>query len=180
MNYALPAPGPRSNFWLSLLLVSAVLGASMLYFLKETERQEKLRVREELNETVSLKKKLETEISKLKASTASLEGRLKSHEEVIATIKQNLDEQQLLRQKAEVDLFVKQTEIENLKNQIRKADDEKRDLQSRLEKQYEDYYNMKTQLSSILKTKEELEARAKELAENGPVSLGTVIIRQNR
>ena len=37
---------------------------------------------------------------------------------------------------------------------------------------------MKSQLENLLKTKEELELKAKELAENGPVSLGTVIVRQ--
>lgn len=170
----------RPPLWLMVfVLTAAVSTASVFYFLKEKEKNEKLSVSLQLTEAVSSQKKLEESLQTLRISGASLEEKVQSQEEIILTIKHSLDEQQALRQKAESEITIKESEIRELRAQVLRAEEEKRDLQSRLEKQYEDYYNMKTQLSTILKTKEELEAKAKELAENGPVSLGTVVIRQN-
>ena len=169
----------RPPAWMSFLLASAIAAAGVFYYLKENEKNEKLRIGAQLTEAVSSQKKLETDLQALQLSAASLEAKLKSQEEKITSIQAELGEQQELRQKAEWQITLKQAEIESLKTQIHKGEDAKRDLQSKLEKQYEDYYNMKTQLANVLKTKQELEAKAKELAENGPVSLGTVVVRRN-
>jgi chromosome segregation ATPase len=168
----------RTSLLPALLLVMAVGAAVTLYFLKENEKNEKLHIRQELTDTVAAQKKLELDLQTAQLSVASLEEKVKSQEEIILNIKHSLDEQKELREKVESQILVKEAEIQGLRNQAFKAEEEKRDLQVRLEKQYEDYYDMKTQLGNILKTKEELEAKAKELAENGPISLGTVVVRQ--
>ena len=49
-----------------------------------------------------------------------------------------------------------------------------------LEKLNERFLSMKFQLENLMKTKEELEVKAKEIVEQEGVSLGTVVIRQSR
>ena len=49
-----------------------------------------------------------------------------------------------------------------------------------LEKLNEEYLNMKFHLENLIKTKEELEVKAKELSEKEGVALGTVVIKQSR
>lgn len=168
----------RSSLLPALLMIVAIGAAVVLYFLKENEKNEKIHIRQELTDTVSAQKKLEVDLQTAQLSAAALEERVKSQEEIILNIKHNLDEQKAMREKVESQILVKEAEIQELRSQAHKAEEEKRDLQVRLEKQYEDYYDMKTQLGNLLKTKEELEAKTKELAENGPVSLGTVVVRQ--
>ena len=164
---------------LGIALAAALCTASVFYFLKENEAGEKLRAQRQLEGVTQAQRKLEGDMMDLRVSSAELREKISRQEETIASLTQDLTEQRSLRQKAEAEIAVKQAEMEGLHERIRKADEARAELENRLEKQYEDYYQMKTQLGTLLKTKEELEQKAKELAENGPVSLGTVIIRQN-
>ena len=169
-----------SNIFLGSLLVVAVSAASVFYFLKEVERKDKMRVRQELDGLALSEKKLEGDLQNLQVASASLKEKVQYQEITIASVTLELEEQRALRQKAEGAIAVKEGEINEIKKQLERAREEKQELERRLEKQYEDYYVMKSQLSDLLKTKEALEEKAKELAENGPISLGTVIVRPNR
>lgn len=169
-----------STVFLVVLLVVAVSTASVLFFLKDGETRDKQRVSKELDGLALAEKKLEADLQALQVASAALKEKTQYQEERLASVARDLEEQRLLRQKAEAAIAVKEGEIGELRKQIQRAGEEKKDLEGRLEKQYEDYYLMKNQLSDMLKTKEALEQKAKELAENGPVSLGTVIVRSNR
>ncbi len=153
--------------------------AAVFYFLKENEAGLRLSAQKQLAEVSESQKNLEEDMTELRFSSEQLKEKLAHHEETILSLTADLEEQRQLRQKAESEIEVKKAEIEQLQERIRAADKDRDEIEKRLEKQYEDYYQMKTQLGLLLKTKAELEQKAKELAENGPVSLGTVILRSN-
>jgi len=73
-----------------------------------------------------------------------------------------------------------ESEIQRLKAKIEEVKAEKQGVMTDLEKLNERHLSMKFQLENLLKTKEELENSAKELAEKEGVSLGTVVIKQSR
>ena len=167
--------------FIASLVACAVLfcAASVFYVLKEREEKEKLSLRSELSQASDHQKKLEADLHELQVSNSSFQERIKFQEDKISELAQSVEAVRAEREKAQAVVLEKESEIEKLRAQIQNAEREKRDLLSRLDKQYAEYYDMKFQLNSILKTKEELEKKARELAENGPVYLGTVIIRQN-
>ena len=167
------------SFLLRVLLAVAVFTALILFFVKESEKREKLLIHHELDALKLSQKKLESDLVESRVSAESLKEKVRLQEETIAATARNLQEEEALRRTAEQTVAVKDIEIGELRKQIQKLEQDNDDLGSRMEKQYENYYQMKTQLEALLKTKEELEQKAKDLAENGPVSLGTVIVRQH-
>ena len=69
-------------------------------------------------------------------------------------------------------------EIRALRSKLENEEAEKESLLKKVEKANEDYLSIKVQLENTLKTKEEMEQKAKELVEKEGVSLGTIVVDQ--
>ncbi|GEM_PF-3168089 len=172
----------QKNPLLAVLLVLCVVllcAASMLYVLKESESRQKVAFQVQLNEATLAHKKFEGDLKEMQISNSTLEEKIRSQDEKIKDLHTRLKEERRSYEKVQAQLLAKEAEIAELQTKLQNEEREKQDLLMRLEKQYADYYDMKFQLSSMLKTKEELELKAREMAENGPISLGTVVVRQN-
>ena len=74
----------------------------------------------------------------------------------------------------------KELQIQNLKSKIDEVKSEKQGVLRDLDKLYQHHLKTEFQLENLTKTKEELEKKAKEIAEKEGVSLGTVVIKQSR
>ncbi len=163
------------------LLFSVSIATSVIFYNdREEERREKARVSQELKAAVEAQNKLELDLKGVQLSAAGLDEQVKSQDMQIQDLMMRLNQQESLRRSAEQEITKKLAEIEELKQLIQKIESEKKDIELRLEQQYAQYYEMRAHLEAVIKSKEELEIRAKELAENGPVSLGAVIIRQSK
>ncbi len=156
------------------------MGASVSFYQdREVEKKEKVRVQEELKVAVEKQNALQESLNQIRTSAEGLDQEVKSQDLHIQDLMTRLSQQETLRLSAEQEIAKKISEIEELRKLIAKIEAEKKDIELRLEQQYAQYYEMRAHLEATIKTKEELELRAKDLAENGPVSLGAVIIRQS-
>lgn len=175
------AIGPKEPaHWGAVFAIALLASAAMFFYLaKENEKTQKISIKAELDRAAASRAETERQLKDLQLSQSAGELNIKALEEKIADLRQRLEEQGLARQKLEAALVEKDNEIRSLKVQLDLEKEEKKELADRLEKQYADYYNMRFQLQTLLKTKEELEKQAKELAENSAVSLGTIVIKQN-
>ncbi len=91
-----------------------------------------------------------------------------------------LEDEKEARSKSRVSIQSKEMEVQSLKMKVDEIRAEKEDVARSLTKLNEDYLNMKFYLENLVKTKDELKARAKELSEKEGISLGTVVVKQMR
>lgn len=170
---------PRFSSYIPIGLAILFLGLSIaLYVQKEIEMKEKITLKAQLEESRNTQKRLEENLRNLQTSSASLETKMKLSEEQISQLTQKVSQAVLDAKETEEALKEKDNQILELKTKIHTLEKQKEELTVRLEKQYAEYFEMQNHLKMVLKTKEELELRAKELTENGPVSLGSVIVQQ--
>ncbi len=166
-------------FFVAFLLCASVGVSVVFYQDREAEKREKTRIHEELKQAVETQKELQASLNEIQTSAAGLDQQVKSQDLHIQDLMARLSQQESLRLSAEQEIAKKISEIDELRKLIAKIEAEKKDIELRLEQQYAQYYEMRAHLEATIKSKEELEIRAKDLAENGPVSLGAVIIRQS-
>ena len=149
-----------------------------LYFVKENEREKKVAVQKTLGESLAAKQNLEERLREIELANAEMKANIASQEEKVGALSRSLEEEKAVSAGNLAKIQEKGAEIEKLKSRLEEERAEKEGLLSRLEKLNEEYLNLKFQLQNLLKTREELEEKAKELVEKEGVSLGTIVIKQ--
>ena len=172
-------PVSRPTYLLSLLTLVFLSLSVALYLSDQRNRRENAVLTAELDHATAVKQELKKKLQELDYEKKALEINIKFHEEKIQLLTQQLDQERAELKDAEAKLIMKDSEIERMRTLLGREREEKTALSERIDKQAEDVFALREQLRTMLKTKEELEKKARDLAENGPVSLGTIVVRQN-
>lgn len=164
---------------LSVIAVILLYSTIVLFVVKENEKDRRISLQKSLEEVTVVKQDLEVRIREIELADAELKGSLKLQEEKVNMLSRRLDDEKSASSKYSLQISQRESEIQNLKSGIEAERTEKNSLLDRMEKMKEEYLNLKFQLENIIKTKEEMEKRAKELVEKEGVSLGTIVINQS-
>lgn len=159
-----------------LLLFSTIL----LYSMKESEKDKRISLQKRVDELVIKEETLSAKLKEVQMSNAEMSANIKFQDEKISMLTKDLEDEKESGGKAAAKIQEKELEVQNLKSKIEEVRADKLAIQKMLDKLNEDYLSMKFNLENVIKTKDELEARAKELSEKEGVSLGTVIIKRPR
>ncbi len=168
-----------------ILIISSALSIVLLcttvsfYILKENEKEKKIAIQKSLDETKAAKQSLENRLKDIEITNAELKTSIKSQEEKISMLSQTIEGEKLANKGYLANIQERDSDIEKLKAKIEEEKAEKEALLNQLEKLNENYLNMKFHLENLIKTKEELEKKAKELAEKEGISLGAIVIKQS-
>lgn len=165
-----------ASFAVIILLLFAVVS---LYVIKENEKEKRTNLQRQVDSLTIEKQNLEGKIKELELTGAQTASSIKFQEEKISALAKDLEDEKAAVVKNINVLQEKEFEIQSLKTKIEEMKAEKTEIQKSAEKLNEDYLNMKFQLQNLIKTKEELEKKAKEIAEKEGVSLGTVVIKRS-
>ena len=151
-----------------------------LYITKESERDKRIGLQKQIEEMTVKGQSFDAKLKETEIANAQMSASIKFQEEKINMLAKEVEDEKAVNSKNTVKIQEKEFEIQNLKAKIEEIKTEKRGIARDLEKLYEHHLNMEFQLENLLKTKEELEKKAKELVEKEGISLGTVIVKQVR
>ncbi|MFA5084885.1 MAG: hypothetical protein WC482_00795 [Candidatus Omnitrophota bacterium] len=166
---------------ISLLVIILLLFAAIfLYVTKEGERNKRISLQKQIEELTIKGQNFEVKLKEAEIANIQMAASIKFQEEKINLLTKGLEDEKEARGRNLAKIQEKEIEIQNLRAKMEEIKIEKRGIARDLEKLYEHHLNMEFQFENLIKTKEELEKKAKELAEKDGVSLGTVVIKQSR
>lgn len=160
-----------------ILLLFAVI---FLYVTKESERDKRIGLERQIEELTMKGQNFEAKLKETEIANAQMAASIKFQEEKINMLAKGLEDAKEVNSKNAAKIQEKEFEIQSLKAKMEEIKTEKRGIAKDLEKLYEHHLNLEFQLENLIKTKEELEKRASELVEKEGISLGTVIVKQER
>ena len=150
-----------------------------LYMIKENEKEKRTNLQRQVDTLTIEKQNLETKIKELELTGVQTASSIRFQEEKISSLTKALEDEKAAVAQNLTALQGKEFEIQGLKTRIEEMKEEKLYIQKNAEKLNEDYLNMKFQLENLIKTKEELRKKAREIAAKEGVSLGTVVIKRS-
>ena len=166
-----------ASFAVIILLLFAV---GSLYMVKEGERDKRIGLQKQLDALSIEKQNLEARLKEAEVANAHAESNIKFQEEKVNMLSREIEEQKAANSNHLAKIQEKELQIQNLKSKIDEVKSEKQGVLRDLDKLYQHHLKTEFQLENLTKTKEELEKKAKEIAEKEGVSLGTVVIKQSR
>jgi len=166
---------------ISFITVILLLFTSIfLYVTKESERDKRISLQKQVEELIIKGQNFEAKLKETEIANAQMASSIKFQEEKMNMLAKGLEDEKAANSKNTAKIQEKEFEIQNLKAKIEEIKTEKRGIATDLEKLYEHHLNMEFQLENLLKTKEELEKKARDLVDKEGISLGTVIVKQTR
>lgn len=150
----------------------------ILYGMKEAESRMKANLQKRLDEAVVIEHDLEAKLRDFEVANAEMKTKMISQEEKIGILNKMLEDEKSAAVKSFASLQANEAEIANLKSELEQANMERDRLIKDMQSLNESYLNLKFQLQVMVETKEEMEARVKELVDKQGVSLGTIVINQ--
>lgn len=165
---------------LSITAVILLYAAIVLYVMKENERGKVTALQKRVEEVTVVKDLLEVKMKEVEIANAELKTAIKSDEEKITALTKTFDDEQAAHGRDVARLQQNEAELKSVKAKLDEERTERDDLAKRLERLNEEYLNLKFQLENLLKTKEEMERKAKEMADKEGVSLGTIVIKRSQ
>ena len=162
-----------------ITIILLLLTTIFLYMMKENERDKGISLQKQVEELTIKGQSFEAKLKETEIANAQMATSIKFQEDKINILAKDLEDEKAANGKSTAKIQEKESEIQNLKAKIEEVKAEKRGIAKDLEKLYEHHLKMEFQLENVLKTKEELENRAREVAEKEGVSLGTVVIKQS-
>jgi len=170
----------KALFAISFITMILLFTTILFYTAKESERDKRMGLQKQVEELTIKEEASEAKLKEAEISNAQMAASIKFQEEKINTLTRELEDEKEARGKDLASIQAKELEVQSLKAKIEEARSGKEDAMKSLEKLNEEYLNMKFHLKNLIKTKEEMEAKAKEISEREGISLGTVIVKQSR
>lgn len=173
--------GKDSRVYLIFLAIAYLLliySSVSLFIMKEAEKDKRVTLQKRHDDLTTVKQELETKLKEIESANAEIKANVRFQEDKIAMLTQRLEEERSQNARSFTRFQEKEIQIQNLKVRIDEEKAEKAGLIRQLEKMNADYLAMKVQLEYMIKSKEEVEKKAKEMAEKQDVSLGTIVITQ--
>jgi chromosome segregation ATPase len=163
-----------------IVIILLLFTTIFLYITKESEKDKRISLQKQVEELTIKGQNFEAKLKETEIANAQMAASIKFQEEKINMLAKGLEEEKEARSRSLASIQAKEIEAQNLKSKIEEIRAEKEGVMKGLEKLNEEYLNMKFHLENLIKTKEELEIKAKELSEKEGISLGTVIVKQTR
>lgn len=166
---------------IALAITSVILFyiAIVLFVLKQGEKDRKVAFQKKLEQVTVEKEGVENKLREMEMSGAEMRSNIRSQEDRISSLTQRVEELKSDSARNISKLQEKDVEVTILRSKLDAEKAEKDELVKRLEKLNEDYLTLKIQLENFMKTKEELEKQAKDLADQGGISLGSIVIKKS-
>ena len=161
------------------IIILLLFTTTFLYMIKENEKEKRIGLQKQVDELMIKEQNFELKLKETEMVNAQMAASIKFQEEKISMLAKGFEDEKEARNKSAAKIQEKEFEIQTLKARIEEMKADKEDVLKSLDKLNEDYLNMKFNLENLIKTKDELEKRTKELAEKEGVSLGTVVIKQS-
>ena len=161
-----------------VVIILLLFLAVYLYMMKENEKDKRMSLQKQFDVLTVEKQNLEARLKDADVANVQATSNIKFQEEKIDMLSKGLEEEKAANNKNIAKIQEKEFEIQNLKAKVDEVRGEKLESLRTLSRLNEAYMNLKFQLENLVKTKEELEKKAKEVAEQEGVSLGTVIIKR--
>lgn len=158
-----------------ILLLFAVVS---MYITKEREKDARINLQKQVDMLVVQKDGLESRLKETEALQAKALSDIRVQEEKIASLSKALEEEKASNASNVSKIQEKEFELRHIKMKVDEVTAEKKAAMSDMENMNERLLSMKFQLENLLKTKEEMEKKAKEIADQEGVSLGTVVIKR--
>lgn len=177
------APSKDSAFFSTIPFIAIILllfAAVFLYIMKENEKDKRIGLERQVDELIVKEQGFEAKLKEAEIANAQMAASIKFQEEKINMLAKSLEDEKEERIKNLAKIQGKEIETHSLKAKIEEIKLEKEGALKSLEKLNEEYFNMKFYMENLIKTKEELEKKAKDIARKEGVSLGTVVIKQPR
>ena len=161
-----------------VVIILLLFLAVYLYMMKENEKDKRMSLQKQFDVLTVEKQNLEARLKDADVANVQATSNIKFQEEKIDMLSKGLEEEKAANNKNIAKIQEKEFEIQNLKAKVDEVRGEKLESLRTLSRLNEEYMNLIFQLENLVKTKEELEKKAKEVAEQEGVSLGTVIIKR--
>lgn len=171
-----------SRLYLIFLAIAYLLlfySCISLFVMKEGEKDRRITLQKRFDDLTVTKSELEMKLKETESANSEIKANIKFQEDKISMLTQRLEEEKAQTARSTAKFQEKEIQIQNLKVRIDEEKTEKAGLIKQLEKINADYLAMKVQLEYMMKSKEEVEKKAKEMAEKEDVSLGTIVITQS-
>jgi len=152
----------------------------VLYGAKEKERETRISVQNRLDETLAAKERVELRLRDLEIEAAAVKANLKAKEDELGVMSGRLEEEKALSSEKSAALKEKDTQISRLTSNIGEVRIERDKIAGDLEKLNYEHQQLKFYLDNLMKTKEEIDAKAKEIIKKQGVSLGTIVLNQKQ
>lgn len=163
---------------ISFAVIILLFASGFLYIMKESEKDKRISLQRQADALTIEKQNLETKLKDSEIANVQIQSSVKFQEEKIDMLYKELEDEKTANSKNITKLQEKEFEIQNLRARIEESKAEIQEARKSAEALNEDRLNMKFQLENLIKTKEELEKKAKEIADKEGVSLGTVVIKR--
>lgn len=170
-----------SNVFLTasfIVIIMLLFAVGSMYMIKESEKDKRINLQKQVDSLLIEKQNLEIKLKDAEVANIQISSNIRLQEEKINALAKELEGQKTINDKNAAKLREKEMETQNLKDRIEEVRGERLDALKTLDRLNEAYLNLKFQLENLMKTKEELEDKAKEIAEKEGVSLGTVVIKR--
>ena len=164
---------------LSVLAAMLLVSLALLYNQKEAEQKMRANTERRLEEALVAKKALEAKLREAESENASIRNSLKAGEEKFAALSRSLEEEKASVAKTASGAQEKEAQIALLKARLAESDKERERLLRDLERLNNEHLQLKFYFENMMKTKEEMDKKAKEIAEKQGVSLGTIVVQQD-
>jgi len=164
---------------ISLLVVTSVffLCVSLaLFFMKEDEKDRRISVEGELEETLAVNTELESGLEELKIVNTDLESRLDASENQVKTLNERLSREKEAHKATKAELAEQKKEARKLADQIVAEKEEKVGIVKKTSNVESENRRLKNQLELILQAKETLEKKVKEIISQKGVELEKIVI----
>jgi chromosome segregation ATPase len=151
-----------------------------LYITKESEKDKRVSLQKQVDELTIKGQNIESKLKEAEIASAQMSASIKFQEDKINMLTRALEDEKAVGVKNVAKIQEREFEMQALKAKMEEMKTDKRGIAKEMEKLYEHHMSLEFQMENLLKTKEELEEKAKELTEKEGVSLGTVVIKQSR
>jgi chromosome segregation ATPase len=164
--------------FLSAVAIMLLVSTVALYNTKESEKKSRMDAQYMLDETRKAKQALELRLRDMEAESAAVKASLKDADEKIAVLSKYLEDEQALAGPKAAEIKERDAEILRLQARLEYIEAERSKLAGDIEKLNYEYMRLEFYFKNIMQAKEELDKKAKELAEREGVSLGTIVVKQ--
>jgi len=148
-----------------------------LFFTKESEREKRVALEEELDEVLEAKDELADGLEELRLVNKDLEAKLASSRQEIKSLAQNHAKEKEARQLLMADLEKEKKEVKDLVDEIMGAKEEKVGLVQKIARAENDYRELKEQLNVIVQAKGTLERKVREIISQKGVELEKIVVQ---
>jgi len=149
-----------------------------LFVMHGSEKEKRVSLEERLDSVLAANKELEKDLDEITLMNKGLESKLSSSRQQLKSLSESHSKEKESRQLLMSDLEREKESVQRLMNEITSEKEGKEGLVEKLAQAEGDYERLKNQLAMIMKAKETLERKVKEIISKKGVELDRIVVQQ--